>query len=88
MVANLPNVPQLEDFTDPARKLTRMAAQWLQRMLDTVNRLNSRVISGSGSPETVVTAPVGTLYLRQDGGASTTLYIKESGSGNTGWIAK
>lgn len=43
---------------------------------------------GSGSPEGVVTAPVGSLYLRTDGGASTTLYIKESGSGNTGWIAK
>lgn len=44
--------------------------------------------SGSGSPESVVTAPIGSLYLRTDGGASTTLYIKESGTGNTGWIAK
>jgi hypothetical protein len=44
--------------------------------------------SGSGSPESVVTAPVGSLYTRTDGGASTTLYIKESGTGNTGWIAK
>lgn len=45
-------------------------------------------ISGSGSPESVVTAPVGSLYSRTNGGASTTLYVKESGSGNTGWIAK
>jgi len=44
--------------------------------------------SGSGSPESVVTAPVGSLYTRTDGGASTTLYVKESGTGNTGWIAK
>jgi hypothetical protein len=44
--------------------------------------------SGSGSPESVVTAPVGSIYTRTDGGASTTLYIKESGTGNTGWIAK
>ena len=43
---------------------------------------------GTGTPEGSVTAPVGSLYLRKDGGASTTLYIKESGSGNTGWIAK
>lgn len=43
---------------------------------------------GNGSPETVVTAPVGSLFLRTDGGASTTLYVKESGTGNTGWIAK
>ena len=42
---------------------------------------------GAGSPEGVITAPVGTLFLRSDGGASTTLYVKESGTGNTGWKA-
>lgn len=42
---------------------------------------------GNGSPEGVVTAPVGTLYRRTDGGASSTLYVKESGTGNTGWKA-
>jgi hypothetical protein len=42
---------------------------------------------GTGSPEGVVTAGVGTLYRRKDGGASTSLYIKESGTGNTGWRA-
>ena len=42
----------------------------------------------AGTPEGNVTAPVGSLYLRSDGGASTTLYIKESGTGNTGWVAK
>ena len=44
--------------------------------------------SGTGSPESAKTAPVGSLYTRTDGGASTTLYVKESGAGNTGWIAK
>lgn len=44
--------------------------------------------SGSGSPEGVVTASVGSLYTRTDGGAGTTLYVKESGSGNSGWAAK
>jgi hypothetical protein len=44
--------------------------------------------SGVGSPEGVVTAPVGSLYTRTDGGASTTLYVKQSGTGNTGWTAK
>jgi hypothetical protein len=43
---------------------------------------------GSGSPESVVTAPVGSLFLRTDGGATTTLYVKTSGAGNTGWTAK
>lgn len=50
--------------------------------------LEGRVRSGSGSPEGVVTAPVGTLFLRTNGGAGTTLYVKESGAGNTGWVAK
>jgi hypothetical protein len=43
---------------------------------------------GSGSPEGVIAAPVGAVYRRTNGGASTTLYVKESGSGNTGWVAK
>lgn len=44
--------------------------------------------SGTGTPEGAVTATVGSLFTRTDGGASTTLYIKESGTGNTGWVAK
>lgn len=43
---------------------------------------------GAGDPNSSVTAPVGSLYLRTDGGAGTTLYVKESGTGNTGWVAK
>lgn len=43
---------------------------------------------GTGSPEGVVTAGVGSLFTRTDGGVSTTLYVKESGVGNTGWVAK
>lgn len=50
--------------------------------------LTSRVLYGSGTPEAAVAAPVGVIYLRSDGGASTTLYVKESGTGNTGWVAK
>lgn len=44
--------------------------------------------SGTGSPEGIVTARIGTLYLRTDGGANTTFYVKETGTGNTGWKAK
>lgn len=44
---------------------------------------------GSGSPEGVVSAPVGASYHRTDGGAVTSFYVKESGgTGNTGWVAK
>jgi hypothetical protein len=43
---------------------------------------------GSGTPEGVVTAPVGAVYNRTDGGTGTSFYVKESGTGNTGWVAK
>lgn len=45
-------------------------------------------LSGTGSPEGAVSAPVGTLYTDDAGGAGTTLYVKESGTGATGWAAK
>jgi hypothetical protein len=51
--------------------------------------LNSVVfLSGVGSPEGNVTAPIGSLYTNTSGGVSTTLYVKTSGAGNTGWTAK
>lgn len=46
------------------------------------------IYTGTGTPEAAVTAPVGALFLRQDGGAATTLYVKTSGTGPTGWTAK
>lgn len=49
---------------------------------------STTIRSGTGAPEGVVTAPVGTLFLRTDGGAGSTFYVKESGAGNTGWVAK
>lgn len=45
--------------------------------------------TGTGSPEGVVTGSPGDLYTNTSGGASTTLYVKESGAAtNTGWVAK
>lgn len=44
---------------------------------------------GTGSPEGVVAAPIGHLYLRSDGSTSTTLYVKTADDGEaTGWTAK
>ena len=45
------------------------------------------VRSGTGDPEGVVTANVGSLWLRTDGGAGTIAYVKNTGTGNTGWGA-
>ena len=44
---------------------------------------------GTGAPGGVVAGYIGDLYLRSDGGASTTLYVKESGAGTSaGWVGK
>ena len=53
-----------------------------------VNDSSTYITGGAGSPEGVISAAVGSLYLRTDGGAGTSLYVKESGTGNTGWAAK
>lgn len=44
--------------------------------------------AGTGTPEAKVTSVVCGTYRRSDGGAATTFYVKESGTGNTGWIGK
>ncbi len=45
-------------------------------------------LTGNGSPEGVIAAPVGSTYRRKNGSANATFYIKESGgSTSTGWIA-
>lgn len=40
---------------------------------------------GSGTPEGAITANIGSVFRRTDGSTGTTLYVKESGTGNTGW---
>jgi len=47
-----------------------------------------KILAGSGTPEGSATAPVGSTYQRTDGGSGTSFYVKESGTGNTGWVSK
>lgn len=62
--------------------------EWVHTLAPSEAELLSLMSTGAGTPEGAVTATVGSLFLRSDGGASTTLYVKESGTGNTGWVAK
>lgn len=43
--------------------------------------------SGNGSPEGVVTAPVGSEYTWEGGKSGSIRFVKKSGSGNKGWVA-
>ena len=54
--------------------------------IKTTGTNEARLITGEGTPEGSISALVGSVYFRTDGGAGTTLYLKESGSGNTGWV--
>lgn len=47
-----------------------------------------KFLAGAGTPEGAITAGIGSIYQRTDGGAATSMYVKESGVGNTGWVAK
>ena len=48
-----------------------------------------KIMSGTGSPEGVVTAPVGSEWIRTDGATlGDFTYQKRSGTGNTGWVVK
>lgn len=49
---------------------------------DRLKRSDTELFTGTGSPEGVVTADVGDLYSQKDVGK---FWVKESGSGNTGW---
>ena len=50
--------------------------------------VDSFVLRGAGNPEGSITAAVGTIFLRTDDSATTSLFIKQTGSGNTGWVGK
>lgn len=43
------------------------------------------IAAGTSSPEGSLSATVGSLFMRTDGSAGGILYVKETGSGSTGW---
>lgn len=49
---------------------------------------NIKITVGSGTPEGVISAPIGSFYLNSSAsGGDTVAYVKGSGTGNTGWSA-
>lgn len=49
---------------------------------------DAKIYSGAGDPNGVVVAASGSIYMRTDGGAGTSFYIKESDTGSSNWVAK
>ena len=91
-MAELINPSSYNDFTlqslmtpDGITRLNSLLSQLSQNIVG--NTENVRVFQGVGTPEASVAAGIGSLYMRTDGGTDTSIYRKESGSGNTGWVA-
>lgn len=72
-------------FPTPAVNTHLAWTQLSNEAADLETRLRDMPLSGAGSPEGVVTAPVGRLYVQTDGVGGNTLWNKKSGTGNTGW---
>lgn len=91
-MAELINPSSYNDFTlqtlmtpDGITRLNSLLSQLSQNIAGDTESV--RVFQGVGTPEASVAAGVGSLYMRTDGGTDTSIYRKESGSGDTGWVA-
>jgi hypothetical protein len=87
---NLRTNGNFRNNTDNTHDLGILVRRWAQAFIRTL-RVGAGAVewtSGTGSPEGVLAAVVGSIWTRTDGGAGTTLYVKETGTGNTGWVAK
>lgn len=80
----------MRPITDLGSPIGQVARRYSNGYIQSIRPGAGGVIwtSGTGTPEGTVAAPVGSMFTRTDGGANTTLYIKETGTGNTGWVAK
>ena len=61
------------------------AASMLRLMSDRIKTNGVDYISGTGFPEGVITAPVGSIYIDKAVTNGASSWIKKSGTGNTGW---
>lgn len=55
--------------------------------MDQITEAVKPPLVGSGSPEGVIVATVGRWYVDTDT-VGTGIYLKESGEGDTGWVAR
>lgn len=90
VISRIDNTGNITSSSNNVSSLGSSSFRWANTYSTNIRPGDGTVIwtTGTGTPEGVVTAPVGSLFTRTDGGASTTLYVKQSGTGNTGWVAK
>ena len=54
------------------------------KMMKSILMTQAEILAGYGDPTNVVQAPIGSMYLRLDGGGGSTLYMKEAAA-ISGW---
>jgi hypothetical protein len=59
------------------------AVQWVSDSQTT----GCTITIGAGTPQNVVSAPPGSDYRNLTGGAGTVFWVKQTGTGSTGWVA-
>lgn len=79
-------VPALGDELLDGNSANIQFYTWMEAITEAVN--NTPPLSGSGSPEGVETASVGRWYVDTSAAAGTGIYYKETGDGDTGWVAR
>jgi len=63
------------------------ASVQLHTWMDQITEAVKPPLVGSGSPEGIITSTSGRWYVDTDS-VGTGIYLKESGEGNTGWVAR
>lgn len=79
-------VPQLGDTLTPDGVATLAFQTWMAAITDAVNGIPP--LTGTGSPEGAVEASEGRWYVDTSAAAGQGIYYKESGDGDTGWVAR
>ncbi len=89
---------QMYKFTDGGTgsvnvEVTRSTGRWTFQDVGATAGLElgasgPRVMSGTGSPESVVTAPVGSTWTDTAATTGAIQWIKATGTGNTGWVVQ
>jgi hypothetical protein len=80
------NIIAIERFTATVSEddtMTLRMAEFLEALTRQVNQ--NITISGTGSPEGVVTAEPFKTFLDTAAAAGSNYYVKKTGSGDTGW---
>ena len=82
-MSNIISFENWEQFVEQNGIPTLRAIEFLELITSHVN-LNT-VLSGTGSPEGVVEAEPTQLYMDDSGSTGNILYVKKSGTSDTGW---